>query len=645
MGHKQIRTAQLVAPFGPGSLYTDRKGIPHVLCGLDFWHTRWDDSRGVVKCEKVDEFVRNEPRLTQLLRVDHFRIPPDFRQGRRGEVPPPNSGLYVPALRFPRWYRDSKTGRLRKFNLESKQIESPSSGGRWLPVRFVAVCQSGHMCEFPWKAWAECTCRGDSSLCLTDFGGSDLSSVSVHCEECGGARGKRKSLSGTTKLPKGDEQSAFELAGIACPGERPWLGDGSSELCRSPLVGALINQTNLYFSRTLSAIRIPQGRTVDADQADLRQTVRDLRELAAARALWDLDARPVAVSAVRAALESLGIDASPKAIEEALEDLFSDASAVRGTAPQPALAESDLLKFRRAEYDIIREPLDDPRIERDLRVVAVAVPERLAPWVSRVNLVERLKETRAFYGFTRLDPDRGLPTGLPDSVLNQLYRDPPRASGTRWLPAVEVFGEGIYIELSSDAIGGWMASNTDWLSNRLSDAFVVRVADRFQTMAPSPATRSWAARYLLVHSLAHILINQMIFECGYSSASLRERLYVSDDPAAPMAGILIYTSAGDSEGTLGGLVRLGRPERLEPVLLRALARASWCSADPVCSENLGGQGSQLANLAACHSCILLPETACETINHALDRAMVVGTPDSRAHGAFSWLLKNSVAIE
>jgi hypothetical protein len=148
---------------------------------------------------------------------------------------------------------------------------------------------------------------------------------------------------------------------------------------------------------------------------------------------------------------------------------------------------------------------------------------------------------------------------------------------------------------------------------------------------------------LLVHSLAHILINQLVFECGYGTAALRERLYISADPAAPMAGFMIYTAAGDSEGTLGGLVRLGRPELLGPVFRRALGRASWCSADPVCSEHLGGQGSKMANLAACHACVLLPETSCETINQGLDRAMVVGTPEAREHGFMAQLLEAAYA--
>jgi hypothetical protein len=112
-----------------------------------------------------------------------------------------------------------------------------------------------------------------------------------------------------------------------------------------------------------------------------------------------------------------------------------------------------------------------------------------------------------------------------------------------------------------------------------------------------------------------------------------------------MAGFLIYTAAGDSEGTLGGLVRMGRPERLGSLFIRALSHASWCSADPVCSENLGGQGARLANLAACHACILLPETSCETINDGLDRAMLVGTPDNREPGFMSVLLEKSLQLE
>lgn len=133
------------------------------------------------------------------------------------------------------------------------------------------------------------------------------------------------------------------------------------------------------------------------------------------------------------------------------------------------------------------------------------------------------------------------------------------------------------------------------------------------------------------HRLAHLLINRLTFECGYASASLRERLYVSNSETNPMAGILIYTAAGDSEGTMGGLVRMGKPGYLEPIFRRAIESAEWCSSDPVCRE-LGaksGQGPDSCNLAACHSCALLPETSCEEFNRFLDRSLMVDGPDSQ----------------
>jgi hypothetical protein len=140
---------------------------------------------------------------------------------------------------------------------------------------------------------------------------------------------------------------------------------------------------------------------------------------------------------------------------------------------------------------------------------------------------------------------------------------------------------------------------------------------------------------VLLHTLAHVLIARLTFECGYSAASLRERLYVSEEEPR-MAAVLIYTAAGDSDGTMGGLVRMGKPGLLEPVLRRALADAAWCAADPVCLEigDRGGQGPDSCNLAACHNCALVPETACEEFNRFLDRGLLVGTVSSPSLGFF-----------
>ncbi|MGC8551036.1 MAG: hypothetical protein ACP5M4_15240, partial [Acidobacteriaceae bacterium] len=453
MGDKQIRIGQLIAPFGPGSIYVDRRGTPHVVCGLDHWFERWDPARGWVHCDHPDEFERGEPRLSAILRVNRFRIPPDHRHVKPGGQPPPNAGLNVPAHRFPRWHRNTLTGEMRMFSFATERVERPKDGGRWQPVRFVSVCAGGHLCEFPWKQWIGCNCPGDEKLKLTDLGGADLSSIRVRCDSCpAGSPGRKgKSLAGTTGRPDatGGEESAFQKAGIGCPGERPWLGDGADEKeCPYPLVGALIHQTNLYFPRTISAITIPDLRPLSPEVAKLRGKVERLPTLGSAKLAWELGRRPGAVGLLREELRDAGIQFRDEHLEEVLVGLFDRGAVAPPTdAAPPAESEPEILAFRRAEFSVLRDEIEAPLESPNLRVVRTSVPESLSPWISRVRIVEKLKEARVFFGFDRLDPNSHPLTDMPDTAMRQLFRDPPNEPEQRWLPMVEVFGEGIYIEI------------------------------------------------------------------------------------------------------------------------------------------------------------------------------------------------------
>lgn len=651
MSLKPIRIGQLIAPFGPGSLYTDRHGTPHVVCGLDHWHMTWDNTNGLQPCGSPGEFERFERRLSSLLRINQFRIPPDYRMVQRGANPPPNARLEIPAQRFPRWYRNTRTGDMKRFNLHTEIVGIPDNGGRWQPVRFIAVCPAGHLCEFPWKEWIDCSCPGDGQLKLIDHGGSELSSIWVKCESCPesspGRRGR--SLSGSTTRANEEQgiKSPFQEQGIVCPGDRPWLGERANEPCSAPLVGALINQTNIYFPRIVSAIAIPGFDFQSPESTDLRLEIERLDEvLGSVKVLWRMGRHKAAAGTILGELSEREIRGEEEDIREILEDIFDPAPSFSIPGNRlPVSPEPELLAFRRAEFDILRNEVNEPEKVPDLRVIASTPPEGFTPWVSRVNLVERLKETRVFYGFDRLEPAKNPLADMPGRAMRQLFRDPPESPSGQWLPAIEVFGEGIYVELREERILEWQRQYSEWINNRIDDAFLARLSDIYQTLPPcGPYDRDWASRYLMTHSLAHIMINQLVFECGYSAAALRERLYISADFGAPMAAFLIYTAAGDSDGSLGGLIQLGRPERLGPTLLRALSRASWCSADPICSEQLGGHGSRLVNHAACHACILLPETSCETINQGLDRAMIVGTPDNRQHGFFADILEQAHSV-
>jgi len=628
---ENIRIGQLITPFGPGALYTDSKGTSLIIGGLDHWY-KSDHQTGEIH---IDEFSIFEPRLSVLLGVDRFRKPADFRLDRTNQ----NARITTPVLRFPTWYREVYTGRLKRVNLES-MIVNAQRNERWVPVRFISACKAGHLGDFPWKQWVGCKCQSNGNLYLHDAGGADLTSVWVECRTCN----RRKSLAGVTWLDgekEAGKQSAFQRSGIVCQGYRPWLGDlRRGEGCQEPLVGALINQSNLYFAKVMSSISLPDLSIEDESVANLKNDIEKCEhKIATAKALWRIGDKNDAILIIDSALKENGIEAEQNKIESVLERLFSDSSVLTERNNMPEQPDAPDLAFRRDEFNILRTSVNDDLRSRDLRVIPSEVPDNLVRWIGKVHLVERLRETRAFYGFSRLVPDEHPLDDMPENALKQLFLHPPQQNIEKWLPAITVFGEGIYIELAEVEINAWIHANYEWLVHRLNEAFRVRLANVYQVYSPQKGpSMEWAARYLLVHSLSHILINQLVFEAGYSSASLKERLYVSSDRRAPMAGILIYTAAGDSEGTLGGLVRIGHKDRLGPVIRKAVSRASWCSADPVCSENLGGQGTRLANLAACHACIMLPETACETMNNGLDRAIVIGTPDEREHGFMSELL-------
>lgn len=146
-------------------------------------------------------------------------------------------------------------------------------------------------------------------------------------------------------------------------------------------------------------------------------------------------------------------------------------------------------------------------------------------------------------------------------------------------------------------------------------------------------------RYLFLHTLSHILLKELSEDCGYSLSSLSEIIYASPDEEIgtdnEMNAILIYTTTSDSEGSLGGLVEKGTPEFLSTVIKKGVDKARWCSSDPLCITTEGGQGFMGLNLAACYSCVLLPETSCEKMNKFLDRASVLGTLDSSEIGLFT----------
>jgi hypothetical protein len=279
-------------------------------------------------------------------------------------------------------------------------------------------------------------------------------------------------------------------------------------------------------------------------------------------------------------------------------------------------------RLKEQEYEALIRGKDEVTRTQDFVCVPAPDVERpAADWFQQVMLVTRLREVRVLQAFTRVLPPS--PGDRPER------RAPLFETPTGWLPAIEVTGEGVFLSLDPGRLATW---ETSLFAVDRTASINRNYAARFTSHGDSP-DRTISPRLVLIHTLAHALINQWSLDCGYPAASLRERLYVSDD----MAGLLIYTATTDSAGSLGGVVGQAGPDRLGPALLEAVARAAWCSSDPLCIE-ADAAGVDALNLAACHACILLPETSCEEMNLLLDRASLVGTPDRPSSGFFSELL-------
>jgi hypothetical protein len=292
---------------------------------------------------------------------------------------------------------------------------------------------------------------------------------------------------------------------------------------------------------------------------------------------------------------------------------------------EPATSGQVEVEYRWEEFSALREPRDSEMLT--IRESGLENYDRIVQrHFARVTLVDRLRETRVLTGFTRLTPDL-------ESVAQgreMMWRDqPPPNSPQNWLPGSITHGEGIFLEFDQEKLDEW-ESREDVIRR------IGLLQSRYENSRFYDEEKEITPRFVLTHTFAHLLINRLVFECGYSTAALRERLYVSAEDNTSMAGVLIFTAAGDSDGTMGGLVRMGQPGYLEPVIESALAEAEWCSADPICMEaaEQGGQSPESLNLAACHNCALTPETSCEEFNHFLDRGTAVGFGDSFSKNSY-----------
>ncbi|MGH3274124.1 MAG: DrmB family protein [Streptosporangiaceae bacterium] len=588
----QARPSHLVSTAGVGAIL-DLPAMSVIVRGLDAWHPERQDA--------IDE-----PRLLAEVRQ---ALGPQVRALRHAPWDPaerddPYSRVGVPVTPFPRWVRCPRCHRLgaldppgqfelvhqsgRRPDLAKfvhakcgKQVQTRDVHRRaCVPARFLVVCPDGHLDDFPYVDYVHQgvaqACDGPS-LTMMDASSTLGPRVTVRCTECRASRSIQDAAGrdGWAKLP-------------ACRGRQPHLQRFVS--CGKPLKLIVLGASNLWFGVTASALHLPRG-----------QGVHDL-----VAANWQVLGAQPSPEVAQAIID--GMDALRGLRGVPMGEVWACVEKIRaagGPAPEP-----DRLDLLDAEWQLLSRPTTD-RQDADFRAVPTSTPRGYDRLLDQVVLVPRLREVRGLLGFTRLAaPERG---DLRPAALIPLSRGAPD-----WIPAVEQRGEGIFLELGEDAVARWAAE----------------VAGHPRIAALEGAYRRWShnrgaiaspsvpiARLTLIHTFSHMLIRQVALECGYSSASLRERLYIGT-AHTPTAGVLISTAASDSEGTLGGLVALGQARYLKRLLDQAFDDALHCSSDPLCAEHVPIDPSAALHAAACHACLFAAETSCEHSNRWLDRAVL-----------------------
>lgn len=587
--HGQIRQSQLLTSFGPGSML-DLPNHSVMVGGLDSWSTGGDEIIEPRLVEKLKQLF--DPPL-QVLKL--YAPPPDM-----DDLSAPKTG--ITAWQFPEWFitqdvdAEASRGIVRARMLvhrlmltKGKFIDDSRKKRSVVPIRFVRACRSGHIGDIDWFSFAhgsETECR--RQLWIEERGTSgDIAEVYVRCE-CGATRALAEAV-------------GFSTRSLGhCDGNRPWLGPYSRERCNEPNRLLIRQASNAYFSQLMSVISLP----------DRNENVRE-----AVETVWDFIGEVEDLDALKYERKKAKVHATLDGLSD--EEVFAEIKVRRGQSLQQSKsikqAEMETLSAAKAE-------LGDDRPDGNFYARTLPKEAWDAPWmkdIERVVLVHRLREVIAQVGFTRFE-------AISPDIDGELEIGVRRASLAReiaWLPAIENRGEGIFLQFRKDAVETWLARQD--VAQR---GEMLQRGHRIWAEEHKASKRSFPGLpYVLMHSLSHLLVTAVSLECGYPASSIRERIFAIPDVGY---GVLLFTASSDAEGTLGGLVQVGR--RIHEHVRNALELGELCSNDPVCAQHDPANPHERRFLhgAACHGCLLISETSCEQHNEFLDRALVVPTVDN-----------------
>ena len=616
-----VRASQAVLQYGVGAM-VDFRDRTLMTAAPEYWG-------GSVS------HIRDE-RLEKILHVDYFGKPGDKDDVKFAEG--------ISYVRFPEWYFCPSCRRFKpigewvtEYRAKSPKkaeedphmiqtMKCPKCFQELVVARIITACQEGHIDDFPWVKWVHCQnfggpkeicSRPELTITTSSSASEGLEGLTLKCLNCGAAASLRGAFD-PGKFEELDKKTDFRY-NFRCAGKHPWKH--KTESCKSTEYPKVLQRgsSSVYFPVTESSLVIPPYSSIVTNKIDESAAYAEYKAVIASY----LSTPGITAETIELLRNSqTQVYAQRIAQETAIPfDKVVGVLKRKNAAPDDGEYSTASVKYRAEEYEAITgETVIEAEDYGEFYLEGVDISAYNLPFLKSISLIHKVREVQALVGFTRLKP-----VDSTDAPGSQAVIVPVKEPDTKWYPAYDVRGEGIFIEFDSSSINNWRSEN-QFLAER-----VALLNDNYKkSFIGENHPREITGKFLLLH----LLIKQLSFECGYGIASLKERIYCSEAvDGKEMAGILIYTACGDSEGTLGGLVRQGRSDTFPRIFNKAIENARTCSNDPVCSLSQG-QGRDSLNLAACYSCTLIPETSCEEFNCFLDRGVVVGTFDNPNLGFF-----------
>jgi hypothetical protein len=600
--------SQLLLTYGPGAML-DLPDNAVVVAGLQDWRYAGSNWRPVEE-ERLVAILRQQLVAKLSPTFEGLRQPPMFDEERR-DVHAPG----VEVRLFPTWFvvdepaasgdeggagpGAEKRRRIVEFseltvtNAGKLSFKGDAKKAQVNPIRFVGACAKGHLQDIDWRFIAhrnvDRSCR--KPLFWVERGvSSDPSDISVRC-----------TCDATVTLA--DLYKPKFLGRCEC--HSPWLTPRrmAEDTCTDDLRLLSRSATNTYFTQHVTVISLTK-----ADDR-VRQTIAEHKST---------------IDSIRALPNFLDVLRLFPQTKEAFK-AFSDDEIVRALAKEGLEAAPANVNPRIAEFDLLTNgaPFIGADTAGSFFYAETLSREGLRlqkPWdtfLKNVVKVHRLREVTCLYGFTRLEP----PPTMAESELDEIQLAIGGADLARtveWLPAIERFGEGIFLHVAPEFVKKWLDS-----PEIIEKAASFRDRERRDAERFNRPPVHFGAAYWALHSLSHAFMAELALECGYPLSSLKERIY-SSGPAQPdRFGILIYTSTAGGQGTLGGLSSMA--DQAGDLLARATKRLALCSNDPICAEHADGTEDYPLQGSACHACLLVPETSCESRNTRLDRGLLTAT--------------------